>query len=504
MWNKITLILLLLLVSAVSLNAHPLGNFTVSNYSRVEIEKNQIQLRCVLDMAEIAAFQESQQIDADKNKVLSDEELRAYLEKLTPEYAANLKLFIDDQPVQLQTAAKNISLPPGAGNLPTLRVEWDFVAEISPGAADAIRRLRFENANYKERLGWNEIVINRAAGINVFDSSAFGSALTDELKTYPEDMLSAPLTERAAELSFTTGSVVPADAKTLQNRNGSASAPVRKDRLAELISVREITPAIVLFGLALAFGLGAMHAMSPGHGKTVVGAYLVGSKGTVKHAAFLGLTVTITHTLGVFALGLITLFATQFILPERIMPFLSFVSGLLVLFIGLTLFKERLVSALGYKTNHHHHDHGDGHEHGHEHGHGHSHENNEHHAHDHHGALVHTHDGHTHSHLPPEAVTWKSLLALGISGGLLPCPSALVLMLAAINLNRIGYGLLLTLAFSIGLAATLMCVGLAFLYLGKLLDRPSLGSNPIVKALPVFSAMVIACVGAIICYNSFY
>jgi len=497
MWNKITLILLSLFAFAVSLNAHPLGNFTISNYSRIEIEKNQIHLRCVLDMAEIAAFQESQQIDADKNKVLSNEELGAYLEKLTPEYVANLKLLVDDQPVQIQTAAKNISLPTGAGNLPTLRVEWDFVAEISSSAADAVRRLRFENANYKERLGWNEIVINRVAGINVFDSSAFGSALTDELKTYPEDMLSAPLAERAAELSFTGTSNVPADAKALQNRNGSTSAPVQKDRLAELISVREITPAIVLFGLALAFGLGAMHAMSPGHGKTVVGAYLVGSKGTVKHAAFLGLTVTITHTLGVFALGLITLFATQFILPERIMPFLSFVSGLLVLFIGLTLFKERLVSALGYKTNHHHHEHGDAHEHGHEHG-------DEHHHHDHQGALVHTHDGQTHSHLPPEAVTWRSLLALGISGGLLPCPSALVLMLAAINLNRIGYGLLLTLAFSFGLAATLMCVGLAFLYLGKLLDRPSIGSNPIVKALPVFSAMVIACVGAVICYNSLY
>ena len=495
MWNKITLIFLFLFAFAVSLNAHPLGNFTVSNYSRIGIEKNQIHLRCILDMAEIAAFQESQQIDADKNKVLSNEELGAYLEKLTPEYAANLKLFVDDQPAPIQTAAKSIYLPPGAGNLPTLRVEWDFVAEISGGAKDAVYRLRFENLNYKERLGWNEIVINRAAGINVFDSSAFGSALTDELKTYPDDMLSAPLAERAAELSF-TGATVPGNAQTLQNRNGSASAPVQKDRLAELIAVREITPAIVLFGLALAFGLGALHAMSPGHGKTVVGAYLVGSKGTVKHAAFLGLTVTITHTLGVFALGLITLFATQFILPERIMPFLSFVSGLLVLFIGLTLFKERLVSALGYKTNHHHHD-GDAHEHGHEH-------NHEHHPHDHHGALVHTHDGHTHSHLPPEAVTWKSLLALGISGGLLPCPSALVLMLAAINLGRIGYGLLLTLAFSFGLAATLMCVGLAFLYLGKLLDRPSIGSNPIVKVLPVFSAMVIACVGAVICYNSFY
>ncbi|HEX8734988.1 MAG TPA: sulfite exporter TauE/SafE family protein [Pyrinomonadaceae bacterium] len=477
-----------------------MGNFTVNNYSLIEVEAHRIRLRCVLDMAEIPAFQESQRIDADKNKTLSGEEMSAYLEKLTPEYIANLKLFVDNQPIQIQTAAKNISQPPGAGNLPTLRIEWDFTAEISAKAADAIHRLRFENANYKERVGWNEIVVNRAAGINVFDSSAFGSAVTDELKTYPDDMLAAPLNEREAEFSF-TASAIPANAGALQNRNGSASAPVQKDRLAELISAREITPAIVVIGLLVAFGLGAMHALSPGHGKTVVGAYLVGSKGTLKHAAFLGLTVTVTHTLGVFALGLITLFAAQFILPERIMPFLSFVSGLLVLFIGLTLFKERLIAALGYKTNHHHahdfhsHEHGDNHEH--------AHAPHQHHEHARHDDFLHTHDGHTHSHLPPERVTWRSLLALGISGGLLPCPSALVLMLAAINLNRIGYGLLLTLAFSVGLAATLMCVGLAFLYLGKLLDRPSIGGNPIVKALPVFSAFVITCVGAVICYNSF-
>jgi ABC-type nickel/cobalt efflux system permease component RcnA len=480
MRNKIIISLLFACLSVISVSAHPLGNFSVNNYSRIEIERNQIRLHCVLDMAEIPTFQESQEIDADKNGTLSNEELNSYLEKITPRYLASLKLSVDNQPLQIQTKAKSISLPVGSGNLPTLRIEMDFV---SPIQINETNRLRFENTNYKDRIGWNEIVVNHAADVNDFDSTAFGSAVTNELKTYPEDMLFAPLNERAAELSFTT-STIPANGKQLQNRNGSTSAPVRKDRLAELISVPAITPTIVLIGLLIAFGLGAMHAMSPGHGKTVVGAYLVGSKGTAKHAAFLGLTVTITHTLGVFALGIITLFASQFILPERLMPFLSFVSGLLVLFIGLTLFKERLFSALGYKKHHHHHQH---HEHEH-----------------HHEAFTHTHDGHTHSHLPPDAVTWRNLLALGISGGLLPCPSALVLMLSAISLGRVGYGLVLTLAFSFGLAATLMCVGLAFLYLGKLLDRPSLGSNPIVKTLPVFSALVIACVGAAICYNSLY
>ena len=243
---------------------------------------------------------------------------------------------------------------------------------------------------------------------------------------------------------------------------------------------------IALFGLLLAFGLGAAHAMSPGHGKTVVGAYLVGSKGTPAHAMFLGLTVTITHTLGVFALGVVTLLASNYILPETLMPFLSFFSGLIVLYIGLTMFKTRLLAMLGAKD----HDHGHHHHHSHDHG-----------AHSH-GDLEHTHDGTTHTHLPPESITWKTLLALGISGGLLPCPSALVLMLSAINLNRVGYGLILTVAFSLGLAATLTGVGLLFLFGGKLFDGNALKQNPLFRAIPVVSAFVITCVGAVICYNS--
>jgi len=391
MRGKITLILFFLLAGAVFAGAHPLGNFSINNFTRIEIEKNRIRLRCVLDMAEIPTYQESQKIDADKNGALSEAELNAYLESLTPQYLANLKLAVDENPVRFETAAKNISRPEGAGNLPTLRAEWTFTAESVSMEKDAVYRLRFENNNFKERAGWNEIVVNRLAGVNIFDSTAFGSALTDELKTYPENMLSAPLAERAAEFSL-TASAVPENAAVLQNRNGSASTPVQKDKFAELISVPEITPAIALAGLLLAFGFGALHAMSPGHGKTVVGAYLVGSRGTVKHAAFLGLTVTITHTLGVFALGLITLFASNYILPEKILPFLSFVSGLLVFYIGVTLFKSRLFGAFGLQGHHGHgHSHGhdehfqrhehDGHEHSHEDGRDHSHEHHDHHRH---------------------------------------------------------------------------------------------------------------------------
>ncbi len=498
MQKKIRLFTAVLIFAFVGLAAaHPLGNFSINQFAQIEVDKFQVKLRVVLDLAEIPTFQESQTIDTDKDGTLSQTELDAYAETISPAYISNLQVSVDGQTIELRPTAKNIYLEEGSGNLPILKIRWDLIGDLPESEANAVQRFKFENKNYPERIGWNEIVVGRVSGINVFNSTAFGSGITNELKEYPSESLNAPLAERTAEFSFTEN-VVPQNAKPLQNRDGHISAPIEKDKFAELIK-GEITPSIVLFGLLLAFGLGAAHALSPGHGKTVVGAYLVGSRGTFKHAVFLGATVTITHTLGVFAIGLLTLFASNYILPETLMPYLNFVSGLLVFFIGLTLFKDRLFAALGWDTNNH---------------------SNEDAAHspDEHDFLVreedadtpnhppevltHTHGGSTHTHLPPKDVTWRSLLGLGISGGLLPCPSALVLMLSAISLNRIGYGIVLTLVFSFGLAATLTAVGLAFLYVGKLFDNPKLNNNPIFKALPVFSAFVITCVGAVICYNS--
>jgi len=488
-------------LAAAGAFAHPLGNFSVNQYSKLRAGAGEITIRQVLDLAEIPTFQESAAIDIDKNGVLTDDELQSYLKQITPAYISNLKLAVNGKARDLRVAKDAISLNTGAGGLQTLRIEWDLAASFENISGE--NKLIFRNDNYPERVGWREIVVNPAGGIDIYNSNAFGSGITDELLAYPEETLSAPLNERSAEFTFASGGL-PRDAKALQNRDGHITAGVQVDRLAALISVPEITPLIALFGLFIAFGLGAAHALSPGHGKAVVGAYLVGSKGTPKHALFLGLTVTITHTLGVFALGFITLLASNYILPETLMPFLSFFSGLIVLYIGLTMFKTRLLAFLGMEAGGHHHSHGS-HDHG-EHSHGsHGQDHHSHDADDHthsHGELAHTHDGSTHTHLPPETITWRSLLALGISGGLLPCPSALVLMLSAVNLDRVGYGLILTLAFSFGLAATLACVGLLFLYGGRLFDGSALKQNVVFRAVPVFSAFVITCLGAVICYNS--
>jgi nickel/cobalt transporter (NicO) family protein len=471
-----------LLSAAALLSAHPLGNFSVNQFARIETGSSRMVIRQVLDMAEIPTVAERRAIDIDGDGVCSETELASYATAISPNFLANISVDVDGSKIAVAVASVNAELHAGAGDLSTLRVVWDLTGDLPVGAGAG--HLTYRNDNYANRIGWNEIVVRPASGVTVYDSTAFGSGATEELQRYPEDSLASPLAERSAGFSFSTAAL-PTGAKPLRDRDGKPTVTVQKDRFAELISVPVITPWIAFIGLLAAFGLGAVHAMSPGHGKTVVGAYLVGSKGTPRHALFLGLIVTVTHTLGVFALGLIALFASRYILPERIMPFLGFVSGLLVFFIGLTLFKDRLFTYFGWsKPPHDHH---------------HSGHDEEPHFHD---GVQHTHGGSTHSHAMPDAITWRNLIALGVSGGLLPCPSALVLMLSAISMGRIGYGLVLTVAFSFGLAATLTGIGFAFLYIGNVFSKTAFAEYRMVKLLPVMSAFVVASLGAFICYSS--
>ncbi|MBW4463937.1 MAG: ABC transporter permease [Pegethrix bostrychoides GSE-TBD4-15B] len=287
-----------------------------------------------------------------------------------------------------------------------------------------------------------------------------------------------------------------------------------------------IAPGLDRFGsggILLAVGgaivWGAMHSLSPGHGKTLVGAYLVGARATAKHAVFLALTTTVTHTLGIFALGLIAVFASRYILPEQLYPWMNLVSGVMVAVIGGNLFWSRFQKFFGYQSHagHLHHIHTHDHKsqldlqtmayvHGtvqtklleptHQH-HDHQHHRHEHYGHDH--GHHHDHSHHSgHSHLPPDAdgspITWRSLLALGVSGGLVPCPAALVLLLSCIALGNVGLGLLLVLAFSLGLAAVLTGLGLLMVY-AKPLFRHLPTPKGAARLLPTFSAIGIVVIG---------
>ncbi|MCU1233395.1 MAG: high-affinity nickel-transporter [Candidatus Solibacter sp.] len=234
------------------------------------------------------------------------------------------------------------------------------------------------------------------------------------------------------------------------------------DYLSSLLRQGDIGWSVMLLGMMAAFAFGAVHALSPGHGKTLVAAYLVGSRGTARHAIFLGLMVTFTHTISVFALGLITLYLSRFVLPETITPILGAISGLTIVWVGSTLLYRRTIGRIHLPSN----------------------------------GLIHHHgDGRVHTHIPEE-MSVGGLIALGASGGLVPCPSALVLLLTSVSLGRVAFGLTLLVAFSLGLAVVLSGIGLAVLYARSLVpDSAGLMRSKAVRYLPIASAAFIVCVG---------
>ncbi|MHC5718940.1 MAG: nickel/cobalt transporter, partial [Nostoc sp.] len=296
-------------------------------------------------------------------------------------------------------------------------------------------------------------------------------SITNRLRDYPTELLSSPLDQRRISFklnsSLTLSEQAPPPSVKSSSRLDNALTGRSNDVFTSLITQENHNFLTILIALAIAFLWGGLHALSPGHGKTIVGAYLVGSRSNAQHALFLGLIMTITHTAGIFALGLVTLGTSQFILTEQLYPWLSVLSGVMVTVIGLNLFISRLQRT---QVSHSH-----------DHVHSHEHSQDLHHhqtldsealatlgASDSLPLRYHHHHNHEHSHLPPHgdvtSMKWSSLLALGISGGLLPCPSALVVLLSAIAMGRVGFGLALVSAFSLGLAAVLTGMGLMLVY----------------------------------------
>ncbi len=458
-----------------AVRAHPLGNFTINHYAGLNVSREAVMIDYVLDMAEIPAFQEIALFDANANGQPDPAETASYHSAKCESIRSDLDLRVNGQSAALDYSSSSIEFPPGAGGLLTLRLTCAFSSVLTSEAA----QIAFTDNSYPERLGWREIVVtsNQVGLQGDFPSTSMSQRLT----VYPADMLSNPLDQRNVSFDVDTMTAAASSQATVQQ-----TAPLnlnRSDAFTQLITMDDLSLPAILFALAVSFVWGAMHALTPGHGKAVVGSYLIGERGNARHALLLGLTTTITHTAGVFAMGLVTLLAAQFITPEQLFPWLSFLSGTLVAGIGLRLLITRLREVKRVPRFEIAHDHKHGFVHNHDH---HDHAHHHDHSHDHH------HDAH--SHLPPEAVTWRSILALGISGGILPCPSALIVLLSAISLGGIGFGLALVLAFSAGLAGVLTAIGLLFVYAGRMISfAPK--QRWVLRALPVASALVISLAG---------
>lgn len=423
-------------------SAHPLGNFTVNHFANVDLAGDGIFVRYALDLAEIPTFQEGGRVRR-------------------PGYAAilagKLELTVDGRQVPLTVVAHRTSERPGAGGLRTLR--FDAVYR----AAATGTKLTFTDTAYGSRIGWREIVVTGRDGAKVVASSAPAVSRSDELRAYPQSLLRSPLDVRSATVAFS-----PGNSEAAAPALGLATAPAHSNSGFEsLIQRGDLSLGIVLLSLLVASFWGAVHALTPGHGKALVAGYLVGTRGKPRHAFLLGATVTVTHTAGVFALGLVTLLLSHFIVPEQLYPWLTLASGLLVVAVGASVLRQRVRSGSWadhdhHDDDHHHHDHGDGH--------------------------------HHHHHHEDESFTSRGILGVGVAAGLLPCPSALVVLLSAIAVHRIGFGFALIGAFSLGLAATITGIGLVAVLARRAFGRVSFEGG-LVRALPALSALAILGVG---------
>jgi nickel/cobalt transporter (NicO) family protein len=581
---------LLLAFGLQALQAHPMGNFSVSHYSRLVLQKDGVKLTYVLDLAEIPTFE----LFADWGVSHPDANtLDGKARDQAVQWIKNLDISVSGKSAAAALKSVKATISDGAGGMPVLRIAVEADVNAGPG------ELIYEDRNYSNRTGWKEIVIQKSHDVRLESATESDRDLSQSLTVYPADLALAPPQDLRASASWKASPIQPAietvrplthpvsaaketlppvaqppqravTASFAQSQPTALGTVNRGDFLSRMMREKRFGWSAILIGFFVAFGLGALHALSPGHGKTIVAAYLVGSRGTLRHALFLGSMVTFTHTISVFLLGLGVLFFQRYVVPDQIIPVLGSVSGLSIVCIGSWLLYQRsmaliahmpagsrepesarptiretnpepelveafalagaavhshaLASAAEHHDHHHHahdgHHHQDGHgnDHAHNHGHdhdhhvhdGHHHHNHDHahsdhdHVHAHHhdrhpGAFVHTHShgGHTHSHvMPASRITLGSLIALGASGGLVPCPSALILLLSAIALGHTALGLFLLVGFSAGLALVLMAIGAMVLFARHLLPRSETANqHPAFRLVPVFSAVVVIVLG---------
>jgi high-affinity nickel-transport protein len=529
--------------------AHPMGNFSISHYAGIHVESGFIELHYIIDMAEIPTYQEMQNSGIAATE--GDPRLAKYLEDKANSLADGLELQLNGRTLRLQPISQSVIFPPGAGGLPTMKLGFVYRAVLENLSAGSARAVHYRDDNFAGRAGWKEIVVTAERDLALTASSAPVTDRSAQLSNYPTDLLSSPPQNLEASFSFnaslstandaTLASVarqarprnavsvqgglrevgnardsqiqpspalrapVPSAGSVASATVGSSAAkspkPVRaaesptavgayslqanrqttpRSKFTELVSARNQSFWFLFTAALIAVGLGAMHALEPGHGKTIVAAYLVGSRGTPKHAVFLGLIVTAAHTAGVYALGAITLYASKYIVPEQLYPWLGMISGIIIAVFASYLMIRTLI---GESAD-------DSHESGGAHSHWFASLGKR-------RALVPAEKGNSlrvggdaapSAARPTKNVSLAQLLTLGITGGIIPCPAALVVLLGAFSLHRVGFGLFLIVAFSLGLAAVLIVIGLLMVYAGQFLARWKSNGSVIQRWLPLASA----------------
>jgi nickel/cobalt exporter len=426
----LSLTLLGMLVTAGVAMAHPLGNFSVNHYNGLNVHPDRIDVTSVVDLAEIPTLQEK---SLDPSRECAN-------------LAGSLRSTVDDRPLTWQVRTARVERPNGQADLATTRLTCELTAAAEVRGPVT---LTFKDDFRSDRVGWHEIT---AVGTDVKLSSPVPSqSVSNELRRYPDDLLSSPLDVREVRIKAEPGVGTAAGPVTEPRTGGFGLASAFTD----LVGRPDLTPLLGILAVLLSLVLGASHAALPGHGKTVIAAYLVGRRGTPKDAIVVGATVTLTHTAGVLVLGLL-ISLSSVLAGESVLRWLGILSGVLIAGIGVFLVR----SALRQRKDH-------GHGHGHAHGHG---------------------VGHGHGH----GVGRSGLIGMGVAGGLVPSPSALVVLLGAIALGRTWFGVLLVLGYGIGMAAMLMVAGLVLV---KVRDRFESKLRRYTRLMPILTSVMVLVVG---------
>jgi ABC-type nickel/cobalt efflux system permease component RcnA len=484
--------------------AHPLGNFTVNQYAGVRVAAGEVRVDYVVDMAELPTFQakSSSELDADGNGKIAANERDAYAAKACGQVLADTRVDAAGETVKLAVDGTRLSFPAGQGGLETLRLECGL---RGPAAVDGETKVSYHGGSYADRIGWREVTAV-GDGTTLRRSDVPAKSPSQRLTKYPSDLLSSPPDVRAATLT-----VVPGGARAVSDV-GPGSEPAGPllasgrgvDTLTraftDLVGRPQLTLAFGILAVLISIVLGAAHAVAPGHGKTVMAAFLVGERGSFKQAGMVALTVTVTHTAGVLVLGI--LLSTSVVLaPERLYAWLGLLSGALLAGVGWTLLRRawrarpaaaavhihepELVHAHAGGPSPEHsqapeHPAGQPHSHEHDHDHGHSHG-----------------PGHHHHHDIPGTLSVRSLIAMGFAGGLVPSPSALVVLLGAVALGRTWFGVLLVLGYGLGMACTLTGVGFALARWRSVIERRTAGrfAGKLRRLVPLATASLIVLVG---------
>lgn len=526
--------------------AHPLGNFTINHYAEVRVEVDRIVLDIVIDQAEIPTFQERQDLDTDGDGVISDAETEAGRLAGCGRTTTDLVLAADGTAIPLELVEAGLAFPPGVGGLPTMRLVCGFVADLPAPVSNDPVRIAFTDASFADRIGWREIV-TRGSGVRLtaVTGEIRDASVSARLTAYPEDRIATPLADRSIEVEAVAGGAVlppldlpdaetvpgapglpspspdasgsaapgspapsspatPAPSASATPGSGAVPGGIGGGELPGIFLAADLTPLVLLVSIATAVALGAGHALTPGHGKTLMAAYLVGTRGTPLHALGLGLSVSLSHTIGILVLAALVVGAADVLPPDVLVRIAPVVAALSILAIGAWMLSGELRRRRASRAAHHAHegDHDHGHEHDHEHDHGHEHDND--------GAAehgAHSHGGIRHTHLPVagSTITWRSLFALGLAGGLIPSTSALLILLGSIAAGRPTFGFLLVVAFGLGMAAVMTGIGLALVFARTRLDRMSTGAGltrvremvPLAAAVLVFGFGIYLTVQAI-------